>query len=567
MDIRGRNILLLGGWGLVGTAIIRKMLPYQPAKITILSLKENEAREACSHFNKAAPETEFVPEWGNIFVNEKLKDLTRGAILDNPDNRATLIKDVMDHLDDETMSASFLHQVISRHQPDIIIDSVNSATALAYQDVYNAYYNLRREFDSAKNLDKLTDEFSTEVDKMLMTLYIPQIIRHIQILYASMVQNKTSVYLKIGTTGTGGMGLNIPYTHSEERPSRVLLSKTSLAGAQTLLLFLMARTPDGPIVKEIKPAATIAWKGIGYGEIMKHGDAIRIFDCPPEKAIKLEGKYHVNGEKNWNSLDKTLKSVYIDTGENGIFSKGEFETITAAGQMEFVTPEEIANNVIMEILGDSTGKNVISALENSVMGPTYRAGYMRHQALTEMDRLCHEHDSDSVAFEVLGPPRLSKLLYEAQILKRIGTTLPGILEYSPEELVEKVEQEIVSHQELRSEIISIGIPILMKDGVRLLRGESVKIPPPMGRSEIEITPENIEEWSLAGWVDLRLANMQKWHSRIQQIVEYVRSLPADDTSSHFHHGNLYWSIDEPLNIGKVLAWIFIHEDKGLRIKR
>ncbi len=66
------------------------------------------------------------------------------------------------------------------------------------------------------------------------------------------------MYFKVGTSGTGGMGVNIPYTHSEERPSRVLLSKTAVAGAQTLLLFLLARTPGGPLVKEIKPTAAIA---------------------------------------------------------------------------------------------------------------------------------------------------------------------------------------------------------------------------------------------------------------------------------------------------------------------
>lgn len=38
----------------------------------------------------------------------------------------------------------------------------------------------------------------------------------------------------------------------------MLLSKSALAGAHSLLLFLMARTPGGPITKEIKPAAAIA---------------------------------------------------------------------------------------------------------------------------------------------------------------------------------------------------------------------------------------------------------------------------------------------------------------------
>jgi hypothetical protein len=42
-----------------------------------------------------------------------------------------------------------------------------------------------------------------------------------------MVKAGTGAYVKIGTSGTGGMGLNIPYTHSEEKPSRVLLSKSA----------------------------------------------------------------------------------------------------------------------------------------------------------------------------------------------------------------------------------------------------------------------------------------------------------------------------------------------------
>ena len=110
---------------------------------------------------------------------------------------------------------------------------------------------------------------------LLVTDYVPQLIRHVQVLWQSMVKAGTHAYVKIGTSGTGGMGLNIPYTHSEEKPSRVLLSKTALAGAHTLLLFLMARTPGGPITKEIKPAAAIAWKGIGYGEVLRRRPAGR----------------------------------------------------------------------------------------------------------------------------------------------------------------------------------------------------------------------------------------------------------------------------------------------------
>ena len=51
------------------------------------------------------------------------------------------------------------------------------------------------------------------------------------------------IYVKVGTTGTGGMGINIPYTHSEDKPSLTLLAKSAIGFAHTGLLFLLARTP------------------------------------------------------------------------------------------------------------------------------------------------------------------------------------------------------------------------------------------------------------------------------------------------------------------------------------
>ncbi len=567
MDIRHRRILILGGWGLVGTAILRRLIEHKPSEVAILSLQEHEAVESCDLMRKEAPDIQFTPVWGNIFVRTALKDLSRNELLNNSEFRKILRQDTMESFNDDQLKNSFLNTVISDFKPHIIIDTVNTATALAYQDIYTGYYNLNQELKkTTEQGGAMQKSLNTEVEKMLTTLYIPQIIRHIQILHASMLNNKTGVYLKIGTTGTGGMGLNIPYTHSEERPSRVLLSKASLAGAHTMLLFLMGRTPGGPICKEIKPAAAIAWKGIKYGEISKHGKPIELYDCKPEQAEQLGTHYRFEGNGKWVDLEKTLKSVFIDTGENGIFSQGEFETITSAGQMEFVTPEEIAKNVIMEILGDNTGHDILNALDNSIMGPTYRAGYMRHQALNEMDKLKEKHNSSSVAFEILGPPRLSKLLYEAHLLKQACGDLKCITAQSPKILSEKVQEMILSDASVRSQIISIGLPILLSDGEQILRGPVAKIPVQRGRETLDVTQEKIEKWTYAGWVDLREKNMELWLERVEQIIEFVDQIPSDETSSRFHHGIQYWDAQAPMNIGKVAAWIFINEDKGLRIK-
>ena len=69
-----------------------------------------------------------------------------------------------------------------------------------------------------------------------------------------------------------------------------------------------------------------------------------------------------------------LRSVFIDTGENGYFSRGEFEAISTPGQMEFVTPEEIAESTVFEIRAGNTGHDIINALDNATLAPTYRAG-------------------------------------------------------------------------------------------------------------------------------------------------------------------------------------------------
>lgn len=560
--------MVLGGWGLVGMAICRKILKEEPNELIVTSLNEEEALEAVEKLKKETrSKVQIVPAWGNIFVRDSMQGLSRTEILENPQYRQWLIEDILEDFSDEVLHRSHLFQLLDKFKPHILIDCVNSATAVAYQDVFTGYYNLKRELNNFKEQGDNRESFIHEVEKILCTLYIPQLIRHVQILYESMRRSKTAVYVKIGTSGTGGMGLNIPYTHSEERPSRVLLSKSSVAGAHTMLLFLMARTPDAPITKEIKPTAAIAWKKIDYGVIKKGSRPIELYDCPPEKALKLDGILHLKEPQNWVKLDeKVLKSVYIDTGENGIFSFGEFSAISSIEQMELITPEEIAKVVVYEIKGGNTGHDIINALDNATMGPTYRAGIMRHAAIKKMKQLMDKHHCDSVAFELLGPPRLSKLLYEAYLFRQTCRTMENLMKADPVQLSRQLEELIKSDQELRASILSIGLPILLSDGKTLLRGPEMKIPAYRGEQEFEVTPERVEQWAKDGWVDLRPQNIKIWQDRIRKIFEEINSIPEDDTSSQYERDRQYWLEDEAIHIGKVVGWIFSHEEKGLRMK-
>ncbi|HKJ80461.1 MAG TPA: hypothetical protein VJ954_00445 [Ignavibacteriaceae bacterium] len=566
MDIHNKTVLVLGGWGLVGTAVARNLISEKPKRIIITSLRLSEAKDAVKKLEIEFPEKKgkkfFIPWGGDIFVRNEFKEKNRGDLLANKKTRKILMSDIMDELSDKVLESSAVYQLMMKFKPNVVIDCINTATAIAYQDVYSTYRTINRAIKTKAEYDVIV----SETEKLLCTLYIPQLIRHVQIMYASMSKVNTSVYLKVGTSGTGGMGLNIPYTHSEEKPSRVLLSKSSIAGAQTLLLFLMGRTPEGPITKEIKPTGAIAWKRIEFGEIKRRGQAIELFDIDISEAIPLEGKFEICQNKQYKSTGETLKSVFIDTGENGIFSKGEFETITAQRQMEFVTPEEIAEVAIYEIKGGNTGKDIVSSLDHATLEPTYRAGYMQHTAVTKLAQLEDKNNIYSVAFELLGPPRLSKLLFEIHLIRRIFKTMRDFLKAKPKVVSDKCFEIISNDKKQRSEILSIGIPILLPDGKSLLRGNNIKIPAFQGENELDINGKNIERWAFEGWLDLRVANMSKWQQRIKDLIDEAENIPETDTSSHHVRTRAYWGNFEEINIGKICSWIFIHEEQGRRMK-
>ncbi|MBS1536414.1 MAG: short-chain dehydrogenase [Bacteroidetes bacterium] len=564
MQIKDSTIVVIGGWGLVGAAMCRKLMEFSPKKLVITSLKQSEAEEAVADLRKEYsnyPSEMFEAWWGNIFTRSEWKDTPRETLLVNDSLRLGLIHDVIDELDDIILQDSALYSLLLSARPDAVIDCVNTATAIAYQDIYSSSRSILGELDKGGVSNET-------VERLLASLYIPQLTRHIQILYRGLKDAKTTSYIKIGTSGTGGMGLNIPYTHSEEQPSRVLLAKSAVAGAHSLLLFLTARTPNGPIVKEIKPSAVIAWKKIGHGEVIRKGKPIPLVDMLPENAMQLDGgTFSLRPVEGVKDFGENFKSVFIDTGENGIFSRAEFETISALGQMELVTPEEIAEVTIHELRGGNTGLDVIAALDSSVMGPTYRGGILRNSALEQLKALEQETGADSVAFEMLGPPRLSKLLYEAYILKRIAVSFESAIATPAEQLSEKADMLVKSDAKLRAQMLSVGLVIMLPNGKSYLRGNDVKIPPYRGQTELETTSENIEKWCNDGWVDLRVENMLAWQQRLQRIMNDVSAIPIGDTSSRFTHSRVYWENFHTIDGGKIASWIFEVEENGWRFKR
>ena len=555
MELNDRTILVLGGAGLVGMAVCRRMLEQGPRTLVVSSLRKGEAEGAVEELRREFPRREGVgpaieAAWGDLFVPRSLKDRSRAEVLDDVRAMERLVDDIYGELSESVLERSTLGGLLLETRPDVVVDCVNTAGAMAYQNVFASVEDLRRQVAEGRTEVK-------SVERHLATLYLPQLIRHVQLSLEGMKRAGTEMYLKIGTAGSGGMGLNIPFTHSEERPSRVLLAKSGLAGAHTLLLYLMARTPGAPAVKEIKPTAAISWKSIAYGPVVRGGRPVLRSDATAPRRVEEAFAPDADG---YEELAEPLEGVFLDSGENGLFSLGEFETLTALGLMEYVTPEEIAQNVLREIQGHPTGKDVVAALDGATMGPTYRAGVLRSVALERMEAMEEAKGVRSVAYEMLGPPRLSKLLFEADLLERLYTTLDAASGLDPEETAARAGALVDEDDDLRQRILTIGLPVLLPDGERVLRGAVVKVPwePGEDGEGYGRTPDR-------GWVDLRTANWERWRERCASMLREIRERPGPDQGSRGDHE--FGDPEGRIRPGRLAAWIMRYEDAGERIKR
>lgn len=561
------RILVLGGVGLVGSQIVRTIArELEPATIIVASLFRGEVREFLHDARREFPHINFIGAWGDLFLREEFKLERRRRLLQSQMRVEQIYDDLYDNID-EAYKRSALVRLIQQYRPQVVVDCINTATAISYQDVeslcrqiHDSLHQLGQAVDhqDLEGLKTVGKQLERSVSHLLISQSTSQLIRHVQLIHRAMCEVQTRLYLKVGTTGTGGMGLNIPYTHSEDKPSFQLMNKNALAFAHSGLMFLMARTPGGPLVKEIKPAAMIGYRRVTYNTIKKRDLPQFRYQSVP---ASLNGTLVLRGDENqYERLDK-LRMAVVDTGENGRFARGEFETITHINQMEFVTPEEIAQQTVLEIKGSNTGYDVIAGIDSSVMNPSYRAGVLRQAALDKLARLEEETESHSVALGQLGPPELSKLLYEAYLLKLNYGTLREVVHTPVSDIAETLYQYLLEHETLRTTITSIGVPILAPDGKTLLRGPRLNIPESI-YYELPLEENNVDEWARKGWVDLRPANFAVWQNRFNLMRRSQHMLHTRGTSSITTKTYL----TDTIEIGAVVAWIFNNEEGGYRIK-
>jgi hypothetical protein len=165
----------------------------------------------------------------------------------------------------------------------------------------------------------------------------------------------------------------------------------------------------------------------------------------------------------------------------------------------------------------------------------------------------------SVAYEMLGPPRLSKLLFEAALLQRLYGDLEAASLLDAERTAEGTRTLVEEDEDLRQRILSVGLPILLPDGRTLLRGARVQVPPEPG---LPLDHPGVVD---AGWVDLRTGNWERWRGRVRSVLDEIDERPGLEQGSVADHE--YGDETGRIRPGRLAAWTFRVEDRGERIKR
>jgi len=584
---RFSSVLVLGGAGLVGFQVCRRLFREKLAgRIVIASLGQGEVQRAVDALLEEYPEADVAGRYGDVFARGTLADVSDSVEIAKRDRRA-LLADIYEDFE-EAKRQSALVRLIHAEKPTAVVDCINTATAISYQDVPTTAKRLMADF-GLRGSDEVDDRerLQRHVESILVSIEIPQLILHVRLLQTALSEAGSEIYLKIGTMGTGGMGLNIPYTHGEDKPSPKLMAKNAVAFAQTGLLTLAARTEGGAIFKELKPAAMIGYRDVQVCDVPGHvwekdGEVFR------SKRVKQRPLYAARLASLAEPLDTTpdpapfelrttadgtprsIRLACVNTGENGNFAHGEFEAITALDQMEIITPEEISRAAVMELKGHSTGHDVLAAIDGAILGPTYKGGLIRQVALDRIAALeataSPEDSVPSIAIGDLGPPQLSKYLFELYLIRDVFVTLEDSVEAlahpgADVRLAERLEQ----NSELRDLIASIGIPILLPDGVTILRGPEIKIPGYDAALDPRVlSADEINAYARKGWVDLRAEHLEQWSVRLDRIVKSRRggSAGASDAMGHEVYGR------DDFRIGEVTAWVFANDPdfRGFRIK-
>lgn len=540
-ELSNKTVLIIGA-GNVGEACAFRLIDHKVKKIILHTLTEKEAVEVLvrvKEYNEEGP-TILETSWGDALLPESLAYKNKQEILRSKEDSKILLSYYFNSLNDGLLETSFLYSLVKKFKPDIIIDAINTATVVGYAD---DPYSLPR-----KIIKNGIEDHSIE---LLLSNPINPLIRFTQVLKMVMEKFQPDCYIKVSTTGLGGMGINLPYTHgdlNEPGMSSGILGKVAAAGIMHQLFWSLSHAP-GCNIKVVVPAALIGWQYVGLGDFRSHGNNLREVSIPKKQNLnnvlleKLEETIFLN---------KTIKIPYVDSGENNAYSLHEMMAITSLGQMESVTREEVSEAVLQSILG-STKYDILTALDYATLNPSYTAAIQRDHVFEKMKHLEKISDYPSIATNNLGPT-MSKHLFELFILLKVaGNSLENLINWSPKKLIELITLFFEKDDKILKYALALRLPVIScHDEIFIL--DNAFVP---GDKDLlkNISSDDLEKFIKEGWIDFREENIKQWLEKLQKLVKEKNNI-SNKMCMPLERN---WQDVENGDIGEILGYIYSME--------
>ena len=512
------TFLILGA-GQIGKAAAIKLFARKEVKRVIIhTLTEQEAKEATIYLEHHRPRHVAIDSsWGDI-----LGPVERAG-LDPTQRQAFAFDYYYRPFCADTTERSGLYQIIKRWRPEYIIDAVNTATIFGY---HGKLYEIERALWQQSHLSEDTPSRNHLTQELLMAAFVPKMTRFIQVLERAMLDFGIRRYVKVSTTGLGGMGLNIPYTHGDPSETGIttrLLGKIAAAGILNQLLWNLSHT-HGLDIRIVIPATLVGWEPVREYEIYhdqkSNGkEPLRVVeDAKPQRFA-----WGSELTSATPSTKKALKILSVGSGENEPYGLAEAAAISSSLQMGSITKEEVANATVETALG-SDRHNILAALDQVVLGPSYQGAETRRTILEVLEKLEEGEALPSIVTGNLGP-RVAKHLVELYLILKANRALNWD---NPKKIQQAVAENITHDKKFLTFVLSVGLPVITSDDQAYF-GTFWHIPPRY--EDARVTKGNVEKWADLGWVDVRAAHIAWW-------IKTIKALPKERYGSAMAHENL-----------------------------
>jgi hypothetical protein len=494
MNIKDKNILILGT-GQIGFAVFEELNRLECKKIVLHSYSEQEVlllKEKVHLIKRDKTNVEYV--FGDIYDSIETIKSQNDIINTN------------------------LYKICKQKGIDIIIDCINTAAVLGEQ---LASWNKEIKKNSIPSKELNTYE---KVNNFIITL---------KETYSACNIDK---YIKVSTTGLGGMGFNMGYTHGDAKSfylSEDILGKLHIAGAFHQLLWALNRT-SGYDISVIIPSACIGWQDV------------KIDTLPPFK--KTESSKNISIEEiNKRIVEYDIKDqiritqVYL--GENNSYSREEVALLTQLNQMEFVSKQRVAKIVIEELKSKSNNFNLLNAMDISMITPSYKDFYLRNLLINKMDYQNSFLEVESLVTNNLGRDvaiDIMELFIVKQLLNNSLENIHKCLEYGDLKLQQKIKQFFETNPIYRNYFLSLGFSILLDDEIWVASNFGEK----------------------TDYIDYRSENII---FLLNKVLETVTFFKRENTTFDYNHYFVDIINSNNISVGELLGMIYSYEGKGREV--